>query len=535
MQKLLIIMTALVLTASTGFSQTASDRVSSILDELTVYQTPQEADASQPDSKPVPVVVTTPSVPQDVPEPVAAPVVSEAASEAAETDMDIVIPPGMTPPESDSLLSRIYPRTQLEQNQRKAETGGMEEVRAAWSTDLVFRSYSLEGAVAEKLKFDSTGAPADVSGLFPQIDFPGDASAIYQPEIPALFVRNTRENLEILETILSAMGLAGLTSDVEQIEIEAKFVEVSEGTLEELGFQWNFDGTVSTGIEGGDVVASDGAGGLFSEALRGSPNNSAGGKLPFNKNIDLGGNGRLTASGDWSAFQMIDTFNSVPAGLTLANKGSNPVDILISALDQSTGVDVLSAPRIVTRSGEEAVIRVGEVHSFPEVYEGDAGQGAILNVSYQDFEEKLLGVELIATPEVDGELINLALNPIITEIVGWRKYELAPANSIYNYRQTILGARYTHEAIVAQLPIYKVRRIESEVTVADGSTIGMGGLISETKEVFEDRVPVLGSLPLVGRLFRNEGERAVKRNLLMFVNARKVEPSGRINTSRSFE
>jgi len=46
---------------------------------------------------------------------------------------------------------------------------------------------------------------------------------------------------------------------------------------------------------------------------------------------------------------------------------------------------------------------------------------------------------------------------------------------------------------------------------------------------------VLGNLPLVGRLFRSEGERVVKRNLLMFVTAKIIEPTGRINTSRSFE
>jgi general secretion pathway protein D len=88
---------------------------------------------------------------------------------------------------------------------------------------------------------------------------------------------------------------------------------------------------------------------------------------------------------------------------------------------------------------------------------------------------------------------------------------------------------------VGRLPIYKSRSLEAEVTIADGSTIGMGGLINEKIEAFTDKVPVLGSLPLVGRLFRNEGERAVKRNLLMFVTAKKVDPSGRISTTRSFE
>jgi general secretion pathway protein D len=197
---------------------------------------------------------------------------------------------------------------------------------------------------------------------------------------------------------------------------------------------------------------------------------------------------------------------------------------------------VLSAPRIVTKSGEEATIRVGERHYFPEVYEADTDPATMLTIAYQDFTEKLLGIELVVTPEVDGDQITLALNPRIIELTGWQNYQLAPANSIYNHRQNIISKNYTHnKAVVARLPIFKKREIQTEVRISDGSTIGMGGLISEKIESFEDKVPVLGSLPLIGRLFRNEGERAVKRNLLMFVTAKIVEPTGRINTSRSFE
>ncbi len=101
--------------------------------------------------------------------------------------------------------------------------------------------------------------------------------------------------------------------------------------------------------------------------------------------------------------------------------------------------------------------------------------------------------------------------------------------------QGVIKATYDHDAIVARLPFYRVREIDTEVTIADGATLVMGGLTSEKVEAFEDRVPLLGSMPLVGRLFRNEGERAIKRNLMMFVTAKIVEPTGRINTSRSFE
>jgi general secretion pathway protein D len=54
----------------------------------------------------------------------------------------------------------------------------------------------------------------------------------------------------------------------------------------------------------------------------------------------------------------------------------------------------------------------------------------------------------------------------------------------------------------------------------------MGGLIKEQLETFKDSVPILGKIPLIGRLFRSEGERNTKRNLLIFVTASQVNASG---------
>lgn len=71
--------------------------------------------------------------------------------------------------------------------------------------------------------------------------------------------------------------------------------------------------------------------------------------------------------------------------------------------------------------------------------------------------------------------------------------------------------------------------------MSNGSASRVCGLISEKLEDFEDRVPVLGSIPLVGRLFRSEGRRNVKRNLMIFVTVTKVEPNGRIVREQSFK
>ena len=439
----------------------------------------------------------------------------------------------------ENRMARMYLRTLKERDQRNAEISGMDAVDAAWSTDLVFRSYALDADALQQMELTDAGKSQDVTFLFPQVGFPKGASAVFQPDLSAIFVRNTLENFAVLEAILEAMDLAKFSSIVDQVEIEAKFVEVSEGTLEELGFQWNFDDPTHVGMGGTDLDVDDGSGGLFADALRGSPNGVLG--MPFSRPADLGsslggGVDAVTAAeSGWRTFRFEDTFNREPASLLLENRSGSPVEILLSALDQSTGADVLSAPRVVTQSGQEATIRVGELHYYPEVYEGDNDQGTLLNVAYKDFTETLLGVELAVTPEVDGTHIELDLAPRITEISGWDNYQLAPENSLYNVRSRGSEVVYQHEPIVARLPVFKIREVDTSVTIADGGTIGMGGLMSEKIEAFEDRVPVLGHIPLLGRLFRNEGERAIKRNLLMFVTARKVEPSGRVNTSRIIE
>lgn len=423
--------------------------------------------------------------------------------------------------------ARMYLRALLERDMRPSVKAMIEDVDAGWATDIAMRSYSLNENAIEEMGLAEDNAPVDVQDLFPQVAFPEGASAVFQPAMKMIFVRNTASNFNVLESILEATESLKDSEPSDQVEIEAKFVDVSEGTLEALGFQWDINGTLSTG----DYSFDDG-GGLLRNSLRGTAT-ADDTSLPFTSTQN--GMDQKDEGSNWTSFRLVDQFDTTAASTVLSSNGGTPMDLWISALDQSSGADVLSAPRITTKSGEEAMIRVGELHYFPEVYEASTSQGTLPHVNYQDFEEKMLGVELAVTPEVDDENITLSLNPTIRELIGWQSYTIAPADSVYNHRQGTIKAPYDHEEIIAQLPIYETRQVETEVVMRDGSTIGMGGLISEKVEAFEDKVPLLGDLPLVGRLFRSEGERSIKRNLLMFVTAKVVEPSGHIKTTRSFE
>jgi len=130
-----------------------------------------------------------------------------------------------------------------------------------------------------------------------------------------------------------------------------------------------------------------------------------------------------------------------------------------------------------------------------------------------------LGPTLDVIPYVsaDGYTVQMNLIPTITEFLGYDD----PGQF-----QSVVG----NVAAPVPLPRFRVRQLVSTAIVWDGQTIVMGGLISETVTKIKDRVPVLGDLPLVGRLFRSEGKSSIKKNLVIFVTPTIIDPAGnRVN------
>ena len=89
------------------------------------------------------------------------------------------------------------------------------------------------------------------------------------------------------------------------------------------------------------------------------------------------------------------------------------------------------------------------------------------------------------------------------------------------------GDNLTYYDAPMEQPFFHVRSIESKVSITPGSTVVMGGLITEERKAMDDKVPFLGDLPFIGRLFRSHAEMTKKRNLLVFVTGRLITPAGR--------
>ena len=149
-----------------------------------------------------------------------------------------------------------------------------------------------------------------------------------------------------------------------------------------------------------------------------------------------------------------------------------------------------------------------------------AGTSAIIPVT-QPIET---GPILDVVPYVlsDGYTINLALIPSLTDFNG---YDTAP---------TIPGVSSSLNNVVQLptiLPNFTVRQVVTTVNVWDNQTVVIGGLISSQVQSTKDKVPIIGDVPMFGRLFQSASKNTVKKNLMIFVTATIVDPAGlRVHT-----
>ena len=326
----------------------------------------------------------------------------------------------------------------------------------------------------------SVGGPIDVVGFFSIVDWPQGSSAVYQPNFHKLFVKNTPRNLSQVEDILYDLKEEAIKRRSQQVEIEAKFVEYNEGALEELGFDWTIydDGSLADfSLKQGGTYFTRGntypnTGGVIGPANDGTVYNDrlSGAKVISTVSVDgqtLGGQS-LFGTGqrdNTSAFDstgrnglggLASLMGGSPSTLVFQNYNDLPLDLAISAMEQEGTADVLSAPKVTTKSGNEAVIRVVEVHRYPQDYDVETGQRTAPVVKPQDWEEYDLGVVLKVTPVVDVEsnTIDLDLQPEITKFLGYDNY-LVGINAYESGGNNVSQLFGNSEELVARMPYFE--------------------------------------------------------------------------------
>ncbi len=380
------------------------------------------------------------------------------------------------------------------------------------------------------------------------VPFPPGSSANYIAAGSRLIVRNTQDNIDLIDVLVDiTVGQAPT-----QVEVEAKFVEINQNNLKELGFDYAL-GPLQIGGTNSPIYGAGGSPGLNSAAF---PFNSPGGGVIGQNNVTSGLRSGQGAGGS-SAISVngIDgLLSGVPAGVAPAIFGlsgvfTNPqFQFVIRALNQKKGVDLMSAPSVTTKSGSKAVINIVREFRYPTEFDppqipqstgaaenenitsGFLTSGIVTPTTPTAFETRNTGVTLDVTPVVgpDNYTIDLELSPEVVDFEGFVNYGtpirgIDPGNLANFFTPSVIDIT---DNVINQ-PIFNTRKVTTNVTIWDGMTVALGGLIREDVQKVEDKVPLLGDIPLVGRLFRSDVDQKIKKNLIIFVTARLMDAEGK--------
>lgn len=389
------------------------------------------------------------------------------------------------------------------------------------------------------------------------VGFPEGSTARYISSSSSLIVRNTVSNLDLVDQIVENL----LKQTPKQIRIMTKFVEVSQENTDELGFDWLVTPfRVSSQFFPGGGTTSNGAARTGNDFIGGSP--TSGFQFPgfpADTGAALTG-GTLTSglrSGDFAVNQnSIDsllanpnrtavTDTVAPGILSLTGLFTDgQVQLILRGLAQKRGTDIMTAPSVLARSGETATIEIIREFIYPTEYEppelpnqvgatggigGDSGAGIfpVTPSTPTAFETRNTGVTLEIQPTIGANdfVIDLRFAPEIVEFEGFINYGspiTSPATDMFgNPVQVVI----TENRI--EMPVFASRRVNTGLTIYDGHTVAVGGLMREDVQRVEDKVPIFGDLPLIGRLFQSNSENHIKSNLIIFVTAQIIDATGR--------
>jgi type IV pilus secretin PilQ/predicted competence protein len=341
-------------------------------------------------------------------------------------------------------------------------------------------------------------------------------------------VIDARSNALVITERPSRMGHIRSTIDqldkaTDQVMIESKFVEVTDRDIRNIGVNWAGLNNMTLGVGGisktyGKTDSTTNFGSYsnpvqHSWANTGSttgPNSSnntvvttAPPAIPATTTTNTT-DGSATASTSDSVNAALNTLNSLTSGggtqrLASAVFSASDFKVVINALKSQNNSKIVSNPTVVTLNNTEAILNIGQEFPIPNyTYNEQQGRFSVSGFNYRP-----IGIILKVTPQVNARgIIKLVLEPEVSQTNGNTTFE------------------------GANIPIIATRKAKTQVSLKDGYTMGIGGLITSSKSHGNNSVPVLGDIPLLGRLFSSKNVNDETTNLLIFITAKTVSADG---------
>jgi len=378
------------------------------------------------------------------------------------------------------------------------------------------------------------------------VKFPEGGYAIYNRNTSQLKVANNAEMLDLIGQLISAAEEQTLL-----IQIGCRLVEINQSDLDSLTVNSTLGGSglnllspipvgLSTNSSGGTPTGST------QKGVTAQMNQIQGvGLLPNNTLTSFLQNGVLAGTNQSSSYAL----NTLDLGGTIFN--GMQFRTFIAAISQKNSANVLANPSITLKRGQKGVIEVSQEFKYVKEYNdpqssirtfnpvGTIGTGGtsittavpgpetvISSFPSQISDAVPIGVKMDVKPDVTGDNTRVLLEivPSFVDFEGFINYgtviNSAYAASYYNVTTTILTNNI-------QQPVFIRRDVKLEpVEVNDGYTLMLGGLLREDIQKIDEKVPIIGDIPLLGRAFQGKTEQALKKNTLIFVTPRILTVDG---------
>jgi type IV pilus assembly protein PilQ len=305
--------------------------------------------------------------------------------------------------------------------------------------------------------------------------------------------------------------LVKLDMPTSQVLIESKFFEIAENEAKDIGVKWSslagyhvsagpFNRSY-TNVQVGNTKTEDTSNGSLSIGGITGSGNGSGTAIAVN---NLTGT-TLVNGTDITSFLARNFDNLATGALTRSDTAvfnADAFNLVLSALQTNSHTRLVSNPTVVTLNNVDAFINVGSEYPIPNYqYNTQTGSFEVSGFEYKD-----IGIILRVTPQVNAD--------------GFIKLTLAPEVS------SISGTVNFGGSAGASIPIISTRKATTQVTLKDGSTLGIGGLLQTNEVKGKTSVPLLSRIPVLGRLFTSNDDTDTNQDLLIFITAKTIDPQG---------
>ena len=371
--------------------------------------------------------------------------------------------------------------------------------------------------------------------------FPTGAYAVYNQKTSQLKVVNNQEMLDLIGQLISAAEEQTLL-----IQVGVRLVEINQLDLDSI--------TVNSTLGGSGInLLSPVPAGLLTNGGGATPSASTQrgvnaqlnqiqgvGLLPNNTLQSFLQSGVLAGTNQTSSYSL----NTMDLGGTILN--GMQFRTLITAVSQKNSANVLANPSIILKRGQKGVIEVAQEFKYVKEYSAPQSSirtvipegGGAINTGIPGPETVIgsfpseisdpvpIGVKMGVKPDVTGDnsRVLLELEPSFIDFEGFINYGTpiysAFAASTYGVQTLILTNNINQ-------PVFIRRDLTlPAVEVSDGYTLLLGGLLREDIQKIDEKVPIIGDIPIFGRAFQGKTEQAIKKNTLIFVTPRILDVSG---------